>query len=318
MQGEARPDRDIACEGIVSTSEDAIPVPQGLHWLTATPRGSAWLSELPRLVAGCARDWQLTVRAPLEPGSVSWVAHAERPDGSRAVLKVSFPDAETEHEAEALELWAGRGAVRLYAYDRARHSLLLEPCEPGAPLWDVAHEDAANRIAAGVLARLWRPVPDGTPFRSLATDARRWARELPARYTRHGRPFARRLLEEAVSLCADLVDTQPEFVLCHQDFHGGNVLSAGEDRWLAIDPKPLVGERAFDLASLLRDRRDKLLSLPSPDRTIRRRLDLLTSSLSLERERVRGWGIVHALAWGLTEDDVNLPNIACAELLAAC
>lgn len=299
-------------------AEDALPVPEGLQWLRELPAGSSWLSELPHLVAGCARDWRLTVHAPIEPGSVSWVAHAELPGGSSAVLKVSFPDQETEHEAEALELWAGRGAVRLRAYERARHALLLERCEPGTPLWAVAEEDAANRIAAGVLTRLWRPAPAGAPFRSLADDARRWAHELPARYIRHGRPFARRLLDEAASLCLELADSQAELVVCHQDFHGGNVLSAGEDKWLAIDPKPLIGERAFDLASLLRDRRDTLLSLPDPRRVVQRRLDLLSSELPLERERARGWGIVHALAWGLTEEDVYRANIACAELLAAC
>ena len=196
--------------------------------------------------------------------------------------------------------------------------MLLERCEPGAPLWDVADEDAANRLAAGVLQRLWRPPGAASPFRPLAAVASHWERELPRRYSRHGRPFGRRLLDEAVSLCGELAGSQAELVVCHQDFHGGNVLAGGERGWLAIDPKPLVGERAFDLASLLRDRRDALLSGPTPVRVVRRRLDLLSSELSLERGRVRGWSIVHALAWGLTEEDVYLPNIACAELLAAC
>ena len=76
----------------------------------------------------------------------------------------------------------------------------------------------------------------------------------------------------------------------------GDVLRAGAE-WKAIDPKPLVGERAFDLASLLRDRR------PVTDaRIVRRRLDLLTDLLDVDRERARGWGIVHALAWGIEDE----------------
>ena len=268
-------------------------------------------------MAGCVRGWRLRVDAPIQPGSVSWVAHAELPDGTPAVLKLSFPDDETEHEADALSFWAGRGAVRLYEYDRARHGMLLERCQPGAALWDVADEDASSRVAAQVLLRLWKPAPAAAPFRLLADAARRWARELPGRYERQGRPFARRLLEEAVSLCEELAGSQVELVVCHQDFHGGNVLSA-ERGWLAIDPKPLLAERAFDLASLLRDRRDWLLSDPTPQRVVRRRLDLLSSELDVDRERARGWGIVHALSWGLTEEDVYSPNIACAELLSAC
>lgn len=309
---------DVARAGVLSVDEDAVPVPEGLQWLARLAGGGAWLSTLRQLVAGCVRDWRLTVHTPIQPGSVSWVAHAELPDGTAAILKLSFPDEETRHEPDALTFWAGRGAVRLYEYDRARHAMLLERCRPGVALWGIPDQDAANRIAADVLRRLWRAPAAAAPFRSLAGEARRWSRELPARYVRHGRPFAPRLLEEALSLCTELAASQPEVVVCHQDFHGGNVLSAREGQWLAIDPKPLLGERAFDLASLLRDRRDQLLNAPAPRRGMRRRLDLLSSELGLERERARGWGIVHALAWGLADEDVYAPNIACAELLATC
>jgi len=307
----------VARDGVLLMSGEAVPVPDGLNWLTGVVGGSAWLSELPRLVAGCVGDWRLTVETPIQHTGVSWVAYAELPDGTPAVLKLGFPDEESEHEANALELWAGRGAVRLYAYDGARHGMLLERCVPGAQLWKVPHDDAANHIAASVLRRLWRPASAAAPFRSLADLAERWADELPVRYGRHGRPFPRRLLDEAISWCAELGGSQAELVVCHQDFHGGNVLGEG-DGWLAIDPKPLLGERAFDLASLLRDRRDQLLSGPTPTRAMRRRLDLLSSELGVERERARGWGIVHALAWGLADEGLYAPNIACAELLAEC
>jgi streptomycin 6-kinase len=84
----------------------------------------------------------------------------------------------------------------------------------------------------------------------------------------------------------------------HQDFHNGNVLAAEREPWLVIDPKPIVGDRAFDTASLVRDRRDELAADPHPARRIRRRVDLLCAELGLDRARVRGWGIVHALFWG--------------------
>ena len=83
--------------------------------------------------------------------------------------------------------------------------------------------------------------------------------------------------------------------------HGGNVLRRREP-WLAIDAKPLVGEPAFDTASFLRDRRPWLLAKPRPERIVARRLDSLSEALGLDRERMRGWALVHALAWGLGED----------------
>ena len=105
-------------------------------------------------------------------------------------------------------------------------------------------------------------------------------------------------------------------MVCHQDFHGGNVLPDADGGWLAIDPKPLIGERAFDLASLLRDRRAALLRGADPARVLRERLDLLAGELELDRARLRGWGIVHALVWGLSDD--SAPDlIECAKLLAA-
>lgn len=166
-----------------------------------------------------------------------------------------------------------------------------------------------------MFGELWRPAPPDVPFRTLEGEARSWAEELPVRWARHGRPFTQRLLRQAVTLCSELAQSQPELVVCHQDAHGGNVLSAGE-RWLAIDPKPLLGERAFDLASSLRDRRGSLLRSPQPAKIVSARLDLFASELGVDRERARGWAVVHALAWGLAERTVYPDLIACAELLA--
>lgn len=291
-------------------------MPGGLAWWKAVPHGAEWLDELPQLVEGCVRDWRLTLSAPFTPGSVAWVAPAELPDGTRAVLKVNFPDAESEHEADALAFWDGAGAVPLLAHDGDRRALLLARCEPGRQLWAVEDEEAAYGISAAVFRELWRPAPADGPFRALEDEALRWARELPIRWAHHGKPFPRRLLDETVALCTELAQSQPELVLCHQDAHGGNVLSAG-DRWLAIDPKPVVGERAFDLASSLRDRRGTLLHAPGPERVVARRLDQFVGELDVDRSRARGWGIVHALAWGLTEEIVYPDLVSCAKLLAA-
>ncbi len=107
-------------------------------------------------------------------------------------------------------------------------------------------------------------------------------------------------------------------MVLHQDFHGGNVLSSKRDGWLAIDPKPLVGEREFDAASLLRDRR-WLLRQPGVERVVVRRLDVLERELGLDRDRLRGWGVAHALAWGLSAEAGKLhsDHVECARILLA-
>jgi streptomycin 6-kinase len=291
-------------------------VPAGLGWWRSQPGGAEWLERLPRLVAECAERWELRPGEPFEPSSVAYVAPVALPGGAPAVLKVGFPDRESEHEPAALAHWAGEGAVRLLDDDPARRALLLDRCEPGAPLWAVADEAEANAIAAAILRRLWRAPAPGAPFRPRAGEARRWADELPGRWARHGRPFERALLDAAVGWVAELVAAPGPDVVLHQDLHGGNVLRAGRERWLAIDPKPLTGEREFDVASLLRDRRAELAADPAPARRVRRRLDQLAAELDLDRERARRWGVIHALAWGVAEDAVFPEILACAGWLA--
>jgi streptomycin 6-kinase len=295
-----------------------LDVPSGLRWWRSQPGGADWLARLPRLAAECAELWRLEVDAAYAGSHVSLVAPATLSDGRLAVLKINFPDPESEQEPDGLAHWDGRGAVRLLSFDRERSALLVERCEPGTALWEVADEDEANRIAAGVLRRLWRPPATEHPFRLLVEEAESWAQGLPAVWEQLGRPFEGRLVDEAVAFARELGSSQGEPVVLHQDYHGGNVLRAEREPWLAIDPKPLVGEREFDAASLLRDRRDELVADPSPQRRVRRRLDQLAGDLALDRERMRGWAIVHALAWGVSGiGKVEEDMVACARWLAA-
>jgi streptomycin 6-kinase len=277
-----------------------------MEWWHDEPGGAEWLARLPRLVRELTELWELEPGEPYD-AHISLVLPALRSDGTAAVLKLNFPDPESEHEADALALWDGAAAVRLLEHDRARNGLLVERCVPGDQLWSVADEEEANRIAASVLRRLWERKPDGPAYRTLAHEAERWEEELPARWQAAGRPYERRLVDETIGWIRELAPSQPKLVLAHQDFHGGNVLRAEREPWLAIDPKPLLAEPAFDTASLLRDRRDELALDPHPERRLRRRLDQLSSELGLDRERMRGWAVVHALAWNGNEQ-----MIACA------
>jgi streptomycin 6-kinase len=262
-------------------------------------------------VAELVEEWSLELGSPFEPAHIALVVPARCEDGSAAVLKVNFPEPESEQEPDALACWDGAGAVRLLARDDERRALLIERCLPGTALWEV-EEDEANEIAAGVLAELWRARPAGE-FRPLGDEAARWAESLPVTWEATGRPFEPALLDEAVEFLG-AAPAPEDAVLLHQDLHGGNVLRSARG-WLAIDPKPLLGERAFDVASLLRDRRDDLARDPNAAGRIRRRLDFYSDRLGLDRERVRGWGIAHALAWGFEGGRPLAGHIECARLL---
>jgi len=288
-------------------------VPEGLAWWRAWPGGSEWLAALPGLAAACAEQWDLRLGEPFEPATISLVVPAERRDGTPAVLKITFPEEESEHEAAALAHWDGDGAARLLEADAERRALLAERLAPARKLNALPDEVVANTIAAGVLRRLWStpPAPDA-PFMRLDEVVETWA-------AANGRrpPTQPRLLDLAAGLTRELLPSPGEPVVLHQDFHGGNVLLDEARGWLAIDPKPLVGERAFDCASLVRDRRTELLRDPHPLARIRRRLDQLSEELGLDRERIRGWAVVHAVAWGgETGTDWDPAMVACAGWLA--
>jgi streptomycin 6-kinase len=207
------------------------------------------------------------------------------------VLKVQTPHRESEHEAAALELWDGDGAVRLLAHDPERHALLLERCVPATPLASVGHE-AALEVLVSLLPRLWKPA--AAPFRSLAEEAAWWLVQLPRTWEEAGRQFERRLLDASLEALAELAPTQGEQVLLHQDLHGDNVLAAEREPWLVIDPKPLVGEREFAVAPIVRS-----VELGHSRRDVLYRLDRLTSELGLDRERARGWTIGQTIAWSV-------------------
>jgi streptomycin 6-kinase len=289
-------------------------VPEGLAWWSQEPGGAEWLASLPAIAEDCAEQWSLELEDPIEPGHISLVVPVRLQDGERAILKINFPEPESEHEADALRRWDGQGAVRLIAYDEPRRALLVERCIPGTELWSITGDEEATRIGASVLRRLWRPAPSDARYRRLEDEAARWAVEMPRDWEALGRPYEQQLLDEAVATCNELGADQGAPVVLHQDFHGGNVLRAQREPWLAIDPKPLIGERAFDAASLLRDRRWEL-GQPDDARRLRRRLDVLAEELVVDRERMRRWGITHALAWGVSGMKLEDDMIHCARLL---
>ncbi|WP_320067511.1 aminoglycoside phosphotransferase family protein [Micromonospora sp. RTGN7] len=288
--------------------ETTVEIPDGLGWVRRVPTGREWLAALPGRLAGCVEAWGLRLGRPFPHAFASLALPAELPDGTRAVLKLQYPDADSEYEATALAHWAGDGAARLLAHDPDRRALLVERCDPGTPLHAAPTEEALDVIAA-LLPRLW--LPAGAPFTPLAEEAAGWLERMPVSWERAGRPYERRLLDTALGRLAELVGTQGEQVLVNQDLHAGNVLRATREPWLVIDPKPLVGEREFGVVAIVRGQ-----ELGHSPTAMRYRLDRLTAELGLDRERVLGWAIGQTLAWSIAEDTVFAHQIETARRLA--
>lgn len=220
-----------------------------LQWLAGSPEGRAWLRDLPRRIQLCSDRWKLRIETPYAGSHVSLVLPVTLPDKTPAVLKLQFPHAESDHEAEALRRWNGQAAVRLLGWEPELHALLIEKCEPGDPLSGI-EPDKAIEVLTEILPRLW--IEADKPFVSLREESAKWAAHLPVSWERAGRPFEVELLDAALASLQSLRNSQGSQILLNQDLHGDNVLHAKREPWLVIDPKPLKREREFSIASIVR------------------------------------------------------------------
>lgn len=240
-----------------------------------------WLLRLPDIVHELARDWALTLGEPFDDAEAtcSWVVRAIRADRSRVVLKIAMPHFEGLHEIAGLRFWSGDPTVRLLESREDIGAMLLERVEPGTSLRELPEPEQDVEIAA-LLLRLWRSPPASHPFRTLAEMLAHWTDEALASRERWRDPG---LVEEGLNAFTALSRRRSTDVLLATDLHAGNVLRAERRPWLVIDPKPFVGDPAYDATQHLLNCRKRLLSQPRD--TIRRFADLLHVNF----ETVRKW-----------------------------
>jgi streptomycin 6-kinase len=279
--------------------------------------GTAWVAALPDLLDRCAARWGLTIEPPFTL-SYNYVAPAVRADGTPVVLKVGWPGQELRTEIAALRFYDGHGIAQLLDADAEWGALLLERLIPGTMLSEVADDAEATRIAAGVMRELWRPLPPEHGFRSVAD----WAGGLSKLRPRFGGstgPLPAPLVERAEALFAELLPTQAAPVLLHGDLHHWNIMATQRAPWLALDPKGIAGEPAYEVGALLRNQIPRLLALPDPAGAMARRIAILADELGFDRARLAAWGVAQAVlsAWWSIEDHGygGEEAITCAELL---
>lgn len=255
------------------------------------PDWAGWLDRLPRLVRDLLSEWELRPDGEPTHGWCSLVQPVDTGAGESAVLKISFAgDQESVHEALALQHWAGDGAVRLLRADPRRRALLLERL-PGPDLASADPTEAAE-VVAGLYRRLHRPAMP--QLRTVGSFVTEWLAELAG--VPRDWPVPHRLVEQAVATGRDLVadESAADLVVVHGDLHQRNVLAADREPWLAIDPKAMAGEPAYEPAPMLWDQ------LHGYDRhrlraSIRERFFTLVDVGGLDEDRARAWVVVRAV-----------------------
>jgi streptomycin 6-kinase len=261
------------------------------HRLSRASTGSpwqAWVDGLPGAVQSHVAEWELRPDGPATRGSGALVLPVRTSDGALAVLKLGFPDAESEHEHLVLRRWAGHGAVRLLRADPRQRCVLLERLRPRR-LDTVSDLDACEVVAA-LQRRLH--VPALPQLRSLSSYVEQWADEFQA--LPRSAPIPRRLVEQAVALSRDLAaESTAGDVVLHGNLHYGSVLAADREPWLAIASRPLNGDPHYELAPTLWHRWDELGSRIRDG--VRNRLYTLVEAAGLDSDRARDWVIVRVV-----------------------
>jgi streptomycin 6-kinase len=235
-----------------------------------------------------AAEWGLALGEPFALSRYSYVA----PVGDDAVLKVAWDgDDESLDEGDALALWDGDGAVRLLRADKRRRALLLERALPGDDISGLPEDDAVA-IAVDIATRLW--VRAGDPFRWVGEfvptwmdNAERWGEE------------GSELIPLAREVYASL-EVGREW-LTHGDFHHHNILRHG-GRYVAIDPKPYLADREYDLYSFLRNP----LAYRMVDREETERRIAAFVAAGLDDYKIRAWAIVRGSYLGGDSEEAAL------------
>jgi streptomycin 6-kinase len=224
-------------------------IPDDLARAAAGEGREDWLAELPALVARIAADWRIEVGDPFLPGGMTaWVALARDEAGEDFALKVGWPHPEAEREADGLRTWDGAGAIRLCQVSELTEAtmLLLERCRPGTQLRASPPEEH-DLVIAGLLRRLWVKPPPGHRFRPLSDMCDYWANRYEERSPSGRSCLKAPLAKEGIRLLRALPRSGGDALLLHTDLHAGNVLAAEREPWLAIDPKPYIGDPAYDV-----------------------------------------------------------------------
>ncbi|WP_371545274.1 aminoglycoside phosphotransferase family protein [Streptomyces sp. NBC_00554] len=267
-----------------------------------------WLDKLPTLAQQAVDLRELTVERVQAPGGrSSLVVLVRQADGTPAVLKLAPGRARPESERAALAHWDGRGAVQLLNPDDAQGVLLLERLHPDVSVRSLP-EAKALLEAAGTLRRLWVEPPAGHAFETVAERTGRQAEAMRASAGADAEVAA--LVDAALGAREELLAGPPEERLLHGTFRQSKVLAGERMPWLAVGPDPVVGECAFDLARLVRDRVEDLIASPSGSSTTRRRVKRLAESLDVDQERLRGWTLFRAVESGVRARRVGRPQDA--------
>lgn len=277
--------------------------------------GKRWIDALPEIIDEIERNWSLEIEKPFPNLSYHYVAPCVLKGGGEAVIKIGFPGEKTTtmNEIRMLKFLDGKGVCRLLRFDEKRSALLLEKLAPGENLKTICrkNDEQAVEIAIEVMRKFWQTPPDNHDFPFLEDWFKgfRQAEKIN---------FAPDYIKKAQRFFTELNSSPAPKTLLHGDFHHENILSARREKFLAIDPKGIVGDIGYDLSVFLINHANWLKAETNLPEKLNFAIRRFSEAFRIEPENLRKWVFAHSVLsawWTFEENCENWRNeLAFAEI----
>ena len=269
--------------------------------LSRNPKLTNWLTQLPDILAGCAKKWHLQIEPPMSEDyaemSYGYITPAKQSDGTEVVLK-SIPPAYIAElrERQALEICNGESTVKLLDYDETLGTIMIERARPGVPLSVNTNDEENTRIASRQMKHFWKPLPAKHNFVSTDYEIEGFER---LRQKNNGTTgdFPKKWATRAETLYQELMATSTQTVLLHADLHHYNILSATREPYLTIDPKGYYGDPAYEVGAFLANYPEESCDGKDRNEMDTQRIHIMIEELDLPADRVIKFGVVLACIW---------------------
>ncbi|HUV32216.1 MAG TPA: aminoglycoside phosphotransferase family protein [Devosiaceae bacterium] len=234
--------------------------------------------------------WSLGRTALIAETPASYVYKVERRGAPPAALKLFKPGRGEEIRGAILLAWyGGEGAARVY--DADAEAVLMEWCDGPALASVVAAggDDEATETLAEVAAALHQTRGEH-PRAMIGLEDRFQA--LIRGNPRLWPGAAHDLFARAAGMAMSVLEGPGPKLPLHGDLHHHNVLKSARG-WLAIDPKGLIGDPAYEVAPVFLNPWENRALCTDP-RRIGRLASTLSARLGFERGRVLRFAAAHA------------------------
>ena len=260
-------------------------------------RGKQWIQSLPNIIDFLSKKWQLNNIVPVEKMSWNYVAKAYSQKHGPVCIKVSIDKNLISDEIKALEDFKGYGMIKLIDYDIALHAILLRQAIPGRSLKDIyqTHKEESIVIYANLIEALLSAPKAKTNTKKHVKDWLKAFDSVPKI------KLPNDLIHKAKILSTEILEQSHNEFLLHGDLHMDNIIS-DQNKWIAIDPKGVIGPKEFELACFNFITKDEFSSAGNIPAIFNASVTNLSTLLKVAPYTLKALGLHLFSPWGLLDD----------------